>query len=102
MSFKRRTKMISLRLSEPEFERLKTTSEAQGARSVSDYARLALCSFAGKSEEQLEADIHKLSGDVRQLNGDIRRLTELLEDARRSFADPRSLSSEHNGDFRNA
>jgi hypothetical protein len=38
----RRKKMISLRLSEEEFERLKTRYHTYGARNVSDLARQAL------------------------------------------------------------
>lgn len=37
-----RTKMISLRLSEGEYETLKTRYRTYGARNVSDLARLAL------------------------------------------------------------
>ena len=102
MSFTRRTKMISLRLSQHEFEQLKSTSEAQGARSVSDYARVALCGLTSKSDGHLEADVQKLSGDVRQLNRDIRRLTELLEGPRQSFNNPPSRDSNQKADFRNA
>jgi hypothetical protein len=102
MGFTRRTKMISLRLSEHEFEQLKATSEAQGARSVSDYARVALCGFSSKPDGNLEADVQKLSGDLRQLNHDVRRLTELLEGPRQAFTSPPSRDPNQKADFRNA
>ena len=43
---RRRTRKISFRVSEREFEQLKNKSEAEGARSISDFARLALCGSA--------------------------------------------------------
>ena len=42
MAFRRMNRMISFRVSDDEFERLRAKSEAEGARSVSDYARVAL------------------------------------------------------------
>jgi hypothetical protein len=79
MSFTRRTRMISFRVSENEFQVLRTMSEAQGARSVSDYARLALSESSGAPEMRIEADLDQLSLEVQQLRIDIRRLTDLLE-----------------------
>jgi outer membrane murein-binding lipoprotein Lpp len=94
--------MISFRLSDHEFERLKTTSEAQGARSVSDYARLALSGFTSAPDDRLETDIQQLNGEVQQLRGDIRRLMELLEAARQSVSSPTAFSSNHKASFGNA
>ena len=81
MSFWRRTRMISFRVSEHEFELLKTQSEAEGARSVSDFARLALCGHRGQNGRSHEPDIHKLKDEIEQLNTHVRRVTELLERA---------------------
>jgi flagellar biosynthesis chaperone FliJ len=94
--------MISFRLSDHEFERLKTTSEAQGARSVSDYARLAVSGFAIALDDHLETQIQQLSGEVQQLRGDIRRLMELVEGARPSVSSPPTLSSNQKASFGNA
>jgi hypothetical protein len=94
--------MISFRLSDHEFERLKTTSEAQGARSVSDYARLALSGFASPPDDHMETDLQQLNGEVQQLRSDIRRLMELLEGARQSVSSPPTLSSSHKASFGNA
>ena len=41
--FKTRTRMVSFRLSEDEYERLKDLSLMECARSVSEFARAALC-----------------------------------------------------------
>ena len=70
--------MISFRVSEREFEQLKNKSEAEGARSISDFARLALCGSNGASE-RVDQGINRLSGDVQQLSADVRRVTELIE-----------------------
>jgi hypothetical protein len=76
---RRRTRMISFRVSEREFEQLKTKSEAEGARSISDFARLALCGSGGGSTDGVNEGINRLSDDVQQLSADVRRVTELLE-----------------------
>ena len=89
--------MISFRVSDQEFEQLKTTSEAQGARSVSDYVRLALCALPSVPDSQRNADMERLSGDVRQLRDDVHRLTELLEEPQRSLRDSPSRPADRNG-----
>ena len=79
MTLKRKTRMISFRVSDKEFEQLRTTAEAKGARSVSDYARAALCGSSGDSEDELDSGLRRLSGDMRQLSRDIQSLTTLIE-----------------------
>ena len=66
--------MISFRVTDEEFELLKVRSEADGARSISDYARAALC-------EPLEAQdgLRRLSEEVERLGARVERVTELLE-----------------------
>ena len=71
MTAKRKTRMISFRVSDTEFDRLRTTAEAKGARSISDYAREALCGSASGSGEELDSGLRRLSGDMRQLSRDI-------------------------------
>lgn len=71
------TRMISFRVSEAEFEELRNKSEAEGARSVSDYARASLCGSAAKAGD--EHQIQALSNGIERLSGDIRRLSELIE-----------------------
>jgi hypothetical protein len=90
------TRMISFRVSEHEFELLKTKSEAVGARSVSDYARVALCGSAGAGDAQAETDIHHLSDGMQQLSLEIRRLFDLLEGPRGSYSEGHSIASNHN------
>ena len=77
---RRRTHKVTFRVSEHELEELKNKSEAEGARSVSDFARLALCgssnghAFSSESRVQADAGIDHLSAHVR-------RVTEILESA---------------------
>ena len=82
MSFERLTRMVSFRVTESEFESLRIKSEAQGSRSISDYARIALRESPGTADPAIQADLDRLSLDVRRLSLDIRHLTELIESPR--------------------
>lgn len=81
---RRRTRTISVRVSEREFELLKTKSEAEGARSISDFARLALCGTGstGVPAERVDQGIDRLGGEMQQLSAEVRRVMELLESSR--------------------
>jgi len=63
--------MVSFRVSNDEFERLRARSEAEGSRSVSDYARLALA-----REQRPEADWVE---HLQRLSANVERLTQLLD-----------------------
>jgi len=74
--------MISFRVSEREFEMLKAMSESKGARSVSDFARVALCGHRnGASIEPIEPGetIARLRNEVEELKVYVRRVAEILE-----------------------
>jgi hypothetical protein len=72
--------MISFRVSEYEFDKLKTESESVGVGSVSDYARLNLCGGASPAPPgELEARIHQLDGKVQDLSSHLNRLVSLVE-----------------------
>lgn len=71
MAFRRMNRMISFRISDDEFERLRAKSEAEGSRSVSDYARAALAKEARGDNEW--------SQQLERLSADVARLTQLLE-----------------------
>jgi len=79
MSFRRRTRMVSFRVSEDEFEQLKTISESEGTGSVSDYARLSLCSGNHGAPASVAAEIHKLDNELQSLRTHLERLTALVE-----------------------
>jgi hypothetical protein len=93
------TRMVSFRVSEREFELLRSKSEALGARSVSDYARVALCGSSSPLDGQTEADFRHLSLGIQQLNSELRRLFDLLENPQKSFpaGQPASSNQNHNG-----
>ena len=97
MSFRRMTRMISFRVSEDEFERLRMKSEAEGARSVSDYARVSLCNGAAASNGGHEIKIQELSAGIEKLSLDIRRLFELIENPRRTHKGGHAFSAKQNG-----
>ena len=84
-----KTRMISFRVSEKEFEQVRKLTEVQGAESVSKFARVAICGAVEGSEQE-----NTLSGDIRQLREDVRRLRELIEDTRRPAANGNSASRE--------
>jgi hypothetical protein len=88
---RRRTRMISFRVSEREFEMLKVKSEAEGARSISDLARLVLCGLP-KAADGAEISLCRLSADVQQLSAEVRRATELLETSRPSAPESPRIS----------
>ena len=64
MSFWRRTRMISFRVSEQEFELLRSQSEAEGARSVSDYARITLCGRRNGAGGPAPQDLNQLKDEI--------------------------------------
>ncbi len=79
---KPRNKIVTFRVAEEEFEQLKTLSVAEGARSLSDYARAAVCnpspSRPAMREVELDARVRKLDGKVEELDRAVRELTELV------------------------
>jgi hypothetical protein len=75
----RRRRMISLRLSEVEYEVLKTQYRTYGARNVSDLARLALqriMTGAAGSPEGLAAKLAELDDRVHALESRVSFLSE--------------------------
>ena len=76
-----RRHMVSLRLTEVEYNDLVELAAAQGAHSTSDLARVAICEFLDKHKEA--SDNHRgpeaeLRLRVVQLQGEIRRLSRQL------------------------
>jgi hypothetical protein len=71
--------MISFRVSESEFEALRVRSESHGARSISDFARLALCGAGSTGGGRADAVVAQLSDEIQELRARVARVTELLE-----------------------
>jgi DNA anti-recombination protein RmuC len=81
---KTRTRLVSFRLSEEEYQRLKYVCSQKGARSISDGARALLCQIRGFSDElSAEGSAGIKSGhlidSLERLNTGINRLTDLVE-----------------------
>jgi len=79
--------MISLRLSEEEYEALVTLSRSAGLRSTSDAARAAVCHYV--ANHQPGDDRTEIQRKIDELEGEVRRLSKILE----GFA---SLAKERN------
>lgn len=78
---RRRSKMVSFRLSEQEYEGLISLCTTRGARSLSDLARDAMCRLldAGNgSGDGVETEIERLHGRMEELDREVRRLAELV------------------------
>ena len=81
--FKTRTRMVSFRLSEDEYERLKDLSLTERARSVSDFARAALCKLPNGNDDSIATTaaprMEKLEGAVSQLKQEMHQLRQMVE-----------------------
>ncbi len=77
-----KSRTISLRLSEQEYEALKATYTAHGARSISDFARTAMqrvISSSASSNGMLELKVQELNGKVTILDSELARLAQMFE-----------------------
>jgi outer membrane murein-binding lipoprotein Lpp len=77
---KRKTHMVSFRLTEEEYSALVRTCVANGARSVSDFTRDRMCEVlfhdGGPNGKPVEAKVEELRSQVRQLNNKVKRLAQ--------------------------
>src|SRR5688572_30726776 len=87
---RKRNKLVSFRLSEQEYEALQSISVSEGARSISDFARAALCEvlIGGKTpasvvrspgEPTVNAVLERLTLTMGELNQVMNRLSTLVE-----------------------
>jgi len=79
--------MVSFRLSPEEYDFLREASVTEGARSVSDFARFALCRLARSEGVQaadgsLNAGLELLNNNLKQLNRELGVLNQLMEQRR--------------------
>jgi hypothetical protein len=81
---------VSFRLSDDEYENLRQVSLAEGARSVSDYARLTLCRLLGGSREGagngIEARVLQLDEQIQAMQNELRRLQATVGQTRQPLA----------------
>src|SRR5437667_491260 len=85
---RRRTRMISFRVSHSEFELLKSKSESEGGRGISEYAREALCRSNREPYDRVDPSIHQLSDEIRQLREHLLHIIEFLAISRRTAVRP--------------
>ena len=83
---KPRTKIVTFRVAEEEFEYLKNLSIAEGARSLSDYTRAAVCNVASRPPRDVElyARVRKLDGKVEEIERAVKELVQLIGNGYRS------------------
>lgn len=79
--FRKRTRVVSFRLSEEEYEDLMDLCAMRQARSLSDFARLATL---GQSHGQVanghgDGTLRELYRQLRALDGEVKRLSALVE-----------------------
>ena len=78
---KRKSRIMSLRLSEEEYESLKSVYAARGVRSMSEFARDAMLQLVGHAAADgapLEDRIQLLDGKLAMLEGEVNRLARVL------------------------
>ena len=86
---KRRSKLVSFRLSDEEYEKLRVACVAEGARSISEFARSALQrsvwnqsqSFDLSTAEPVASGTRELIDTMRELNRQISQLVVLAQSA---------------------
>ncbi len=79
---KRRSRIVSFRLSDEEYDSLKSVTASRGARSVSEFTRSVACNM-GSSEngaEKIEDSLRMLNDRMKALDRRIQMLTRVLEE----------------------
>ena len=97
--FKTRSRMVSFRLSEDEYERLKDLSLTECARSVSEFARAALCKLPNGNGDPVTTGaprMEKLEGAVRQLKMEMHQLRQLVETRGQVPGEPETANLQEN------
>jgi hypothetical protein len=85
---KRRSRMVSFRLSEEEYESLRDICLTAGARSISDIARDAvhrLIGSGGEQKQDIETQLRLLHERVDLIDQEVRRLAGRLESHAATF-----------------
>jgi hypothetical protein len=77
---KRRSKIVSFRLSDEEYKSLKNVTESRGARSVSEFTRSVACNMESEEPEKLGDSLRVLNARMEALVHRIDALTGALEE----------------------
>lgn len=95
-TFTRRTRTVSFRLSEEEYQELRNVCIAHGIRSMSDFARLTTQWWIdgdGAHNEPLLATIRELTGKLRQLDAEVKRLSGRASSGNEENADVQAYAA---------
>ena len=76
---KKRSRTVSFRLSDEEYDSLKNVTESRGARSVSEFTRSVACNMEAQSPEKLGDSLRMLNARMEQLVRQIETLAEAIE-----------------------
>jgi hypothetical protein len=76
---KRKSKMISLRLSSAEYEALRAIHGSFGARSVSEFARQAMQKVIAGGVPRTAVELAQLDGKVDTLDRQVTKLVKVFE-----------------------
>ncbi len=79
---KRKNRMISLRLSNEEYESLRNLYRVHGSRSVSEFARNAMQRVIGEAKApagNIEGRLQELDAKMNSLDQEVGRLIHLIE-----------------------
>lgn len=87
-----KSRMISFRISDREYEILKALHPHQGARNLSDFARTAMLRHL-KDEATPEPSLADLSSRIDTLQHDVQRLVELLSPAEQQPQHPQARAA---------
>jgi hypothetical protein len=78
-----RSRIISFRLAEDEYEQLRKLTATDGARSLSDYARAAVCHSLQTNRPvhgEYQFGLAALSGSVEALRRDVRQMIFMIRE----------------------
>ena len=78
---KKRSRIVSFRLSDEEYDSLKNVTVSRGARSVSEFTRSVACNMEeeGNGQEKLGESLRTLNARMEALVHRIETLTDTLE-----------------------
>ena len=86
---KKRSRVVSFRLSQEEYEALKILSESYGARSISEFTRLAACqsgsvNIVSAESEKLDNALENLNNAIGTLSQHVQSIGQILDTSDRS------------------
>jgi hypothetical protein len=74
MAMKKRSRIVSFRLSDEEYDSLKNVTVSRGARSVSEFTRSVAC-----TKEASDGEPEKIGDELRSLNARMEALVHRIE-----------------------